>query len=447
MSNTAENLAAVERELAADVAMAEGRADAEDATLPEPAADFTYLDYAATAPLCAEAASAMAPFQVPGPANLAVNANANALYGVGRAAFDLLESARRRAARALGARRPDEIVFTSGATEADDAAILGLVQAAAEQRRLTGQKDRALHVITSAIEHHAVLHTAQYLEKQGYEVTYLPVDGRGLVDPAALEGAIRPDTILISIMAANNEIGTIEPVAELGRIARAHKVLFHTDAVQAVGHIPVDVEAWNVDLLSLSAHKFRGPKGVGALYVKKPLRLPALIQGGGQEKGRRSGTENVPGAVGMAAALREAVDGLSRESPRLAALRDRLIDGLTGLPYTRLTGDPVNRLPGTASFVFEGVEGEALLLHLDARGICASSGSACSSASLDPSHVLLAIGLPHAIAHGSLRLSLGAENTEADVDYILKEVPQVVAYLRELSPVWDRDAQKPTWEL
>ena len=284
MSNTAENLAAVERELAADVAMAEGRADAEDATLPEPAADFIYLDYAATAPLCAEAAGAMAPFQVPGPANLAVNANANALYGVGRAAFDLLESARRRAARALGARRPDEIVFTSGATEADDAAILGLVQAAAEQRRLTGQKDRALHVITSAIEHHAVLHTAQYLEKQGYEVTYLPVDGRGLVDPAALEGAIRPDTILISIMAANNEIGTIEPVAELGRIARAHKVLFHTDAVQAVGHIPVDVEAWNVDLLSLSAHKFRGPKGVGALYVKKPLRLPALIQGGGQEK-------------------------------------------------------------------------------------------------------------------------------------------------------------------
>ena len=212
-------------------------------------------------------------------------------------------------------------------------------------------------------------------------------------------------------------------------------------------HVAFPVEAWNVDLLSLSAHKFRGPKGVGALYVKKPLRLPALIQGGGQEKGRRSGTENVPGAVGMAAALREAVDGLSRESPRLAALRDRLIDGLTGLPYTRLTGDPVNRLPGTASFVFEGVEGEALLLHLDARGICASSGSACSSASLDPSHVLLAIGLPHAIAHGSLRLSLGAENTEADVDYILKEVPQVVAYLRELSPVWDRDAQKPTWEL
>lgn len=363
--------------------------------------------------------------------------NANSIHSTGLDARKALNAARKKVAAALNC-NPEEVYFTSGGSESDNWALKGVAFA---------NRKKGNHIITSAIEHHAVLHTAQYLEKQGYEVTYLPVDGRGLVDPAALEGAIRPDTILISIMAANNEIGTIEPVAELGRIARAHKVLFHTDAVQAVGHIPVDVEAWNVDLLSLSAHKFRGPKGVGALYVKKPLRLPALIQGGGQEKGRRSGTENVPGAVGMAAALREAVDGLSRESPRLAALRDRLIDGLTGLPYTRLTGDPVNRLPGTASFVFEGVEGEALLLHLDARGICASSGSACSSASLDPSHVLLAIGLPHAIAHGSLRLSLGAENTEADVDYILKEVPQVVAYLRELSPVWDRDAQKPTWEL
>ena len=291
------------------------------------------------------------------------------------------------------------------------------------------------------------MHTAQYLEKQGYEVTYLPVDGDGLVDPANLEAAIRPDTILISVMAANNEIGTIQPIAEIGAIAKAHKVLFHTDAVQAVGHIPVDVEEWNVDLLSLSGHKFGGPKGIGALYMKKPLRLPALIQGGGQEKGRRSGTENVPGAVGMAAALKEATDHLPEESARLAALRDKLIAGLSGLPYASLTGHPVKRLPGTASFVFEGVEGEALLLHLDARGICASSGSACSSASLDPSHVLLAIGLPHAIAHGSLRLSLGADNTEADVDYILKEVPAVVAYLREMSPVWDKDAQKPTWVL
>lgn len=395
---------------------------------------FIYADHAATTAVSDTALQAMLPHFT------TAYGNPSSLYRFAQEGKTDLERARAEISACLNA-RPEEIYFTSGGTEADNWALRGV----AELMALKGRKGG--HIITSAIEHHAVLHTAQYLEKQGYEVTYLPVDGRGLVDPAALEGAIRPDTILISIMAANNEIGTIEPVAELGRIARAHKVLFHTDAVQAVGHTPVDVEAWNVDLLSLSAHKFRGPKGVGALYVKKPLRLPALIQGGGQEKGRRSGTENVPGAVGMAAALREAVDGLSRESPRLAALRDRLIDGLTGLPYTRLTGDPVNRLPGTASFVFEGVEGEALLLHLDARGICASSGSACSSASLDPSHVLLAIGLPHAIAHGSLRLSLGAENTEADVDYILKEVPQVVAYLRELSPVWDRDAQKPTWEL
>lgn len=391
-----------------------------------------YLDNAATTPVSQQVLDAMIPWY------RECYGNPSSHYSIGYEAKAAIDKARQQVADALHC-LPVEVYFTGCGTESDNWAIKGTALRMAQQ----GKK----HLITSAIEHHAVLHSMKALEKQGFEVTYLPVDEKGFVRPADLEAAIRPDTGLVSIMAANNEIGTIEPVAELGRIARAHKVLFHTDAVQAVGHIPVDVEAWNVDLLSLSAHKFRGPKGVGALYVKKPLRLPALIQGGGQEKGRRSGTENVPGAVGMAAALREAVDGLSRESPRLAALRDRLIDGLTGLPYTRLTGDPVNRLPGTASFVFEGVEGEALLLHLDARGICASSGSACSSASLDPSHVLLAIGLPHAIAHGSLRLSLGAENTEADVDYILKEVPQVVAYLRELSPVWDRDAQKPTWEL
>lgn len=393
-----------------------------------------YADHAGTTAVSPKALEAMLPYFTSG------YGNPSSLYAFGQQAKSDLEAARIQVARCLNA-RPEEIYFTSGGTEADNWALRGVAELMALRGKKTG------HIITTAIEHHAILHTAQWLEKQGYEVTYLPVDGEGRVDPAAVEAAIRPDTILISVMAANNEIGTIEPIAEIGTIAKARKVLFHTDAVQAVGHIPVDVEVWNVDLLSLSGHKFGGPKGVGVLYMKKPLRLPALIQGGGQEKGRRSGTENVPGAVGMAAALREAVDGLSRESPRLAALRDRLIDGLTGLPYTRLTGDPVNRLPGTASFVFEGVEGEALLLHLDARGICASSGSACSSASLDPSHVLLAIGLPHAIAHGSLRLSLGAENTEADVDYILKEVPQVVAYLRELSPVWDRDAQKPTWEL
>ena len=395
---------------------------------------FVYADHAATTAVTDTALAAMLPCFTQD------YGNPSSLYGFAQEGKSRLEQARAQVAACLNA-KPEEVYFTSGGTEADNWALRGVAELMALKGRKTG------HIITTAIEHHAILHTAQYLEKQGYEVTYLPVDGDGLVDPANLEAAIRPDTILISVMAANNEIGTIQPIAEIGAIAKAHKVLFHTDAVQAVGHILVDVEEWNVDLLSLSGHKFGGPKGIGALYMKKPLRLPALIQGGGQEKGRRSGTENVPGAVGMAAALKEATDHLPEESARLAALRDKLIAGLSGLPYASLTGHPVKRLPGTASFVFEGVEGEALLLHLDARGICASSGSACSSASLDPSHVLLAIGLPHAIAHGSLRLSLGADNTEADVDYILKEVPAVVAYLREMSPVWDKDAQKPTWVL
>ena len=395
---------------------------------------FVYADHAATTAVTDTALTAMLPHFTRD------YGNPSSLYRFAQEGKTHLEQARAQVAACLNA-RPEEIYFTSGGTEADNWALRGVAELMALKGKKTG------HIITTAIEHHAILHTAQYLEKQGYEVTYLPVDGDGLVDPAAVEGAIRPDTILISVMAANNEIGTIQPIAEIGAIAKAHKVLFHTDAVQAVGHIPVDVEAWNVDLLSLSGHKFGGPKGIGALYMRKPLRLPALIQGGGQEKGRRSGTENVPGAAGMAAALKEAVDHLPEESARLAALRDKLIAGLSKLPYTRLTGHPAKRLPGTASFVFEGVEGEALLLHLDAKGICASSGSACSSASLDPSHVLLSIGLPHAIAHGSLRLSLGSDNTEADVDYILKEVPAVVAYLREMSPVWDKDAQKPTWEL
>ena len=395
---------------------------------------FVYADHAATTAVTDTALAAMLPHFTRD------YGNPSSLYRFAQEGKTHLEEARAQVAACLNA-KPEEVYFTSGGTEADNWALRGVAELMALKGKKTG------HIITTAIEHHAILHTAQWLEKQGYEVTYLPVDGDGLVDPAAVEGAIRPDTILISVMAANNEIGTIQPIAEIGAIAKAHKVLFHTDAVQAVGHIPVDVEAWNVDLLSLSGHKFGGPKGIGALYMRKLLRLPALIQGGGQEKGRRSGTENVPGAAGMAAALKEAVDHLAQESARLSALRDKLIAGLSKLPYTRLTGHPVKRLPGTASFVFEGVEGEALLLHLDAKGICASSGSACSSASLDPSHVLLSIGLPHAIAHGSLRLSLGAENTEEDVDYILKEVPAVVAYLREMSPVWDKEAQKPTWEL
>ena len=393
-----------------------------------------YADHAATTAVTDTALAAMLPHFTRD------FGNPSSLYRFAQEGKTHLEQARAQVAACLNA-KPEELYFTSGGTEADNWALRGVAELMALKGKKTG------HIITSAIEHHAVLHTAQYLEKQGYEVTYLPVDGDGLVDPAAVEAAIRPDTILISIMAANNEIGTVEPIAEIGAIARAHNVLFHTDAVQAVGHIPVDVEAWNVDLLSLSGHKFGGPKGVGALYMRKPLRLPALIQGGGQEKGRRSGTENVPGAVGMAAALKEAVDKLPQESARLSALRDKLMAGLTALPYAKSTGHPTKRLPGTASFVFEGVEGEALLLHLDAKGICASSGSACSSASLDPSHVLLAIGLPHAVAHGSLRLSLGPDNTEEEVDYILNEVPAVVAYLREMSPVWDKEAQKPTWEL
>ncbi|MBC5734222.1 cysteine desulfurase NifS [Flavonifractor sp. DFI.6.63] len=392
---------------------------------------IVYADHAATTALSDTALKAMLPYF-----NQSYG-NPSSLYSFAQQAKSDLEAARAQVAACLNA-QPEEIYFTSCGSESDNWALRGV----AEQK-----KDKGRHIITSAIEHHAILHTARYLEKQGFEVTYLPVDGQGRVDPAAVKAALRPDTILISIMTANNEIGTIEPIAEIGAIAREAGVLFHTDAVQAVGHIPVDVQAWKVDLLSLSGHKFRGPRGMGALYVRKGVRLPPLMFGGGQEKGRRAGTENVAGAVGLAAALREATDGLAAESARLSALRDKLAAGLGRIPYSRLTGDPVNRLPGTASFVFEGVEGEALLLLLDARGICASSGSACSSASLDPSHVLLAIGLPHAIAHGSLRLTLGAENTEEDVAYLLQEVPRVVQYLREMSPVWDKAAGKPTWEL
>ena len=393
---------------------------------------FLYADHAATTALSPRSLEAMTPYFRD------AYGNPSSLYTFGQQAKSDLDAARAEVARCLNA-KPEEIFFTSGGTESDNWALKAVAE-------LRGGKGR--HIITSAIEHHAILHTLEHLEKAlGFSVTYLPVDSLGRVDPQAVKAAIRPDTILITVMAANNEIGTIEPIAEIGAIAREAGVLFHTDAVQAVGHIPVDVSAWNCDMLSLSGHKFHGPRGVGALYVRRGLRLPPLIHGGGQEKGRRSGTENVAGAVGLAAALREAVDGLEARSVLLAARRDRLIEGLTRLPCSRLTGDPVHRLPGTASFVFEGVEGEALLLHLDAKGICASSGSACSSASLDPSHVLLAIGLPHEVAHGSLRLSLGEENTDEDVDYLLQAVPEVVEYLRNMSPVWDKAQQKPVWNL
>ena len=382
---------------------------------------FVYADNAATTKLSPAALEAMMPFF--GEAY----GNPSSLYRFGQKAKVALDEARADVAGVLNA-QPDEIYFTSGGTESDNWAIFGALELRAKKGK---------HIITSSIEHHAILHTLQHLEKQGYEVTWVPVDGEGRVDPQAVKAAIRPDTVLITIMAANNEIGTIQPVAELGAVAREAGVLFHTDAVQAVGHIPVDVEAWNVDLLSLSGHKFHGPRGVGALYVKKPLRLPPMIHGGGQEKGRRSGTENVAGAVGLAAALRETAGGMEAEAKRLSALRDKLLDGLTRLPKSRVTGPRTDRLPSIASVIFECIEGESMVLQLDARGICASSGSACSSTSLEPSHVLLNIGLPHEIAHGSVRLSLGPDTTEADVDYILEQLPQVVENLRAMSPIWE----------
>lgn len=383
---------------------------------------LVYADHAATTALSDTALNAMLPyFQKQ-------YGNPSSLYSFAQAAKADLEKARADIAACIGA-KSEEIYFTSGGTEADNWALKGVAE-------LRGNKGK--HIITTTIEHHAILHTAEYLEKAGFEVTYLPVDSEGFVKPEDVKAAIRPDTILISIMAANNEIGTVEPIAEIGKIAKEAKVLFHTDAVQAVGHIPVNVDEWNVDLLSLSAHKVHGPRGMGVLYARKGLRLPPLIHGGGQEKGRRSGTENVAGAIGLAAALKEAVAILNEEGARLSAMRDRLMDGLVAsVPRCKVTGPRENRLPGTASLVFECVEGESILLLLDGKGISSSSGSACSSASLDPSHVLLAIGLPHEIAHGSVRLSLGRENTDADVDYMLEVIPQVIERLRAMSPIWE----------
>ena len=425
MSNTAENLAAVERELAADVAMAEGRADAEDATLPEPAADFIYLDYAATAPLCAEAAGAMAPFQVPGPANLAVNANANALCGVGRAAFDLLESARRRAARALGARRPDEIVFTSGATEADDAAILGLVQAAAEQRRLTGQKDRALHVITSAIEHDAVLAPCRRLEAEGVRVTYLRPNRQGFIEVASLAEALTDDTVLVSVQAANSEVGAIQPIRELAELAHERGALFHTDAVQALGKMPLDVQKLGVDAASFSAHKIGGPKGVGALYLKARTLL-----GGGQESGRRSGTQNVAGITGFVAALEAAQEAEPEESARLRALRDRLYAAIAATdgiqPTVEVDAGSRDFLPNIIHGLADEWESETMVLRFDQLGICVAGGSACSSHSLEPSHVLRAMGITGDTSYNALRISMGRYTTEVDIAAFEKALKKVL---------------------
>ncbi|MBR1440259.1 MAG: IscS subfamily cysteine desulfurase [Lachnospiraceae bacterium] len=353
--------------------------------------------------------------------------NPSSLYSIGQKAKEALEEARADIAGVIGA-KPAEILFTSGGSEADNQAIISAAK--------TGEAAGKRHIISTKIEHHAVLHTLKKLEKEGFEVTLLEVNGDGLVTPEAVRDAIREDTCLVSVMYANNEIGTIEPIREIGAICREKKVPFHVDAVQAIGHIPVNVEEDNIDMLSSSAHKFHGPKGVGFLYVKKGIRLFNLIEGGAQEKGKRAGTENVPGIVAAAAALKEAVANMDKNAAYLTEKREKLIAGLKEISHSALNGHPVKRLPGNVNFCFEGIEGESLLLLLDDKGIQASSGSACTSGSLDPSHVLLAIGRVHDVAHGSLRLSIAEDITDADVDYIIKSVKEVVEYLRGFSPVW-----------
>ena len=357
--------------------------------------------------------------------------NPSSLYMIGQEAKEALEEARETVAKVINA-EPREILFTSGGSEADNQAIISAAGLGAKK----GKK----HIISSAFEHHAVLHTLAKLEKEGYEVTLLDVHEDGLVRPEEVEAAIKDDTCLVTIMMANNEIGTIQPIREIGAICRKHGVLFHTDAVQAVGHVPIDVKADNIDMLSASAHKFHGPKGTGFLYTKKGIVLTNVIEGGAQERGKRAGTENVPGIMAMAAALKEAADKMEQTSPYIKGMRDRLIAGLKAIPHSAINGDEEHRLPSNANFCFEGIEGESLLLLLDQKGISASSGSACTSGSLDPSHVLLAIGRVHDVAHGSLRLSLGEDITEEQVDYIIKSVSEVVEYLRSFSPVW-RDLQ------
>ena len=380
-----------------------------------------YADNAATTRMSRTAIEAMIPYMEN------VYGNPSSLYSIGQEAKEALEQAREEVAAVIHA-DPKEILFTSGGSEADNQAL----RSAAEIGKRKGKK----HIISSAFEHHAILHTLQRLEKEGFEVTLLPVHENGIVDVGELEAAIREDTCLVTIMTANNEIGTIQPVAEIGAVCKKRGVLFHTDAVQAVGHLPIDVKAMNIDMLSASAHKFHGPKGVGFLYARKGIALTNLIEGGAQEKGKRAGTENVPGIMAMAASLKEAAAHLEQTADHQRALRDRLIKGLLEIPHSALNGDAQKRLPGNANFCFEGIEGESLLLLLDDKGISASSGSACTSGSLDPSHVLLAIGRVHDVAHGSLRLSLGEEITEEEVDYLIRSVKEVVEYLRSFSPVW-----------
>ena len=380
-----------------------------------------YTDNAATTKMSDTALAAMLPC-------LQDNyGNPSSLHSVGQRATEALQGARETVARCLGC-DPKEIIFTSGGSEADNQAILSAARFGARK----GKK----HIISTAFEHHAVLHTLKKLEKEGFEVELLPVGTTGTITPEQVAAAIRPDTALVTIMYANNEIGSILPIAEIGAVCREKGVIFHTDAVQAAGHLHIDVKAQNIDMLSLSGHKFHGPKGSGVLYVRKGIPLVNIIEGGAQERGKRAGTENLPAIVGMAAALQEACDHIDENAAKVSALRDKLISGLSKIPHSALNGDPVHRLPGNVNFCFEGIEGESLLLLLDAKGICASSGSACTSGSLDPSHVLLAIGRPHEVAHGSLRLSLCEWNTEEEVDIILQEVPRIVEYLRNMSPMW-----------
>ena len=383
---------------------------------------FVYADNAATTALSEEALSEMER------GLKEIYGNPSSLHFKGREAEAALKEAREKVASAVGA-EPSEIYFTSGGSESDNWAIKG----AAKLGTAKGKR----HLITTAFEHHAVLHTMQSLEKEGFEVTYLPVHENGIVRPEEVLNSIREDTALVSVMYANNEIGTIQPIKEIGRICREKGVLFHTDAVQAVGHIPVDVRSDNTDMMSVSGHKFHGPKGTGFLYVRKGIRLPNLIEGGGQEQRRRAGTENLAGIMGMSEALRIAVRDMDEHMERVSAMRDRLISEIEKIPRVRLNGDRERRLPGNINFCFDGIEGESLLLSLDLEGICASSGSACTSGSLEPSHVLLAIGIPKEVAHGSLRLSIDAVNTDEEIDYITEKLPPIVERLRDMSPVWE----------
>ena len=383
---------------------------------------LVYADNAATTKISKSALDAMMPiFET-------YYGNPSSLHTVGQEAAEKLLEARESVAKNLGA-EAREIYFTSGGSEADNQAI--------NTAAILGARKGKKHIISTAFEHHAVLHTLKKLEKQGYEITLLDVHKNGIVTAEEVKNAVREDTCLVTIMFANNEIGTVQPIAEIGAVCKEKGVLFHTDAVQAAGHLKIDVKEMNIDMLSISAHKFHGPKGVGALYCRKGILLQNLIEGGAQERGKRAGTENLPAIVGMAKALDDACKNIDKNAKYVSALRDKLIAGLSTIEHSVVNGDTVNRLPGNVNMCFEGIEGESLLLLLDMKGIEASSGSACTSGSLDPSHVLLAIGLPHEVAHGSLRLSICEENTEEEIDYIIKSVPEVVEYLRGMSPVWD----------